>query len=260
MIYKLLVKDPTKAALPWWNTVEWLKDRTEIEFGPGLNILFGKNGSGKSTVIKSIAKVLCCLDGDQQLVGDYTCTDLSEYDAGDKKHKLRLGVVPEHDGSPIIHFDPSHTVGLIGGGFDWDFGDVGLRNTMFKGSAGQTCLMRMNRALGIALGHSAWPEVVWKTHQRPELVELFQGDGKRVRPTLLMDEPSSNLDLNTERRLFQVLKKIADSGVQVIVATHSVFALHFDGAKYIDTTRAYSSLAMLDVESHFIEVLLRSPQ
>ena len=63
MIYKLLVKDPTKAALPWWNTVEWLKDRTEIEFGPGLNILFGKNGSGKSTVIKSIAKVLCCLDG-----------------------------------------------------------------------------------------------------------------------------------------------------------------------------------------------------
>lgn len=260
MIYKLRVVDPTKAALPWWSEVEWLKGRTEINFGPGLNILFGKNGSGKSTVLKGIAKMLCCLDGDQQLVGDHTCFDFSEYDAVLKEYRIKMGVVPEHDGSPIMHFDPSQKVGLVGGGFDWDFMDSGLRNTMFKGSAGQTCIMRMNRALSIALGHAEWPEVIWKGRQRPELVALFKGDGKRVRPTLLMDEPSSNLDLRTEIRLMEILQKIADSGVQIIVATHSVFALHFKGARYINTSPGYSDLSRIDVEAHFLKAVMAEPR
>ena len=261
MIYKLKVSDVTNAICHWWGDVEWLKGRQEIEFGPGLNILFGKNGSGKSTVLTTIAKLLCCYDGDQQLVGQHTSHDLHD-GHGDGK-TLKLGVEPIHDGSPIIHFDPSQKVGLIGGGFDWDFGDAGLRNTMFKGSAGQTCMMRMNQALAIAFGKVEWPEVTWKGTRAefsPLLATFFKGDGNRVRPTLLMDEPSSNLDLRTEILLFKALQRIADSGVQVIVATHSVFALHMAGAKYIDTTPGYSTHAKIDVEAHFLEALMRSPK
>lgn len=259
MIHRLTVKDPAKAVCPWWSTVEWLKGRESIEFGPGLNVIFGKNGSGKSTILTTIAKLLCCYDGDQQLVGQHTTTDMTEYDSGTKTRKLRLGVNVEHDGSPIMHFDPSQRVGLIGGSFDWDFGDAGLRNTMFHGSSGQTCMMRMNRCLAAAF-RGEWPELVWKTHKQPELVALLAGDGTKVRPTLLLDEPSSNLDLRTEIMLMQGLQRIANSGVQVIVATHSVFALHFDGATIIDTTKDYADMAKFDVEMHFLSALMKEPK
>ena len=261
MIYRLKVNDPTNAVCHWWNDVEWLKGRSEIEFGPGLNILFGGNGSGKSTVLATIAKLLCCYDGDAQVVGQHTGHDLHTRTKDGKS--LKLGLEPIHDGSPVIHFDPSQTVGLIGGGFDWDFGDAGLRNTMFKGSAGQTCMMRMNKALAIAFGKIDWPEVVWNGTNpdfSPELATFFKGDGNRVRPTLIMDEPSSNLDLRTEIMLFKALQKIADAGVQVIVATHSVFALHMDGAKYIDTVAGYSTHAKIDVEAHFLAKLMKRPE
>lgn len=261
MIYKLAVnsRDPKQAITPWWFQVEWLKSKHEIEFGPGLNVIWGENGSGKSTVLTAIAKPLCCFDGDHQLVGEWTAADMTEYDHKTGTRPLKTGILPVHDGSPIMHFDPSQAVGLMGGGFDWDFGDAGIQNAMFKGSSGQTTLMRMNRAIVTALDPKVpWPEVQWKGRKpeyMPELAEFLKGDGNRVRPTLLLDEPSRSLDLIKEIRLFKLLQKIADSGVQVIVATHSVFALHLKGAKFIDTSPGYSTMARIDTEAHFLDKL-----
>ena len=77
---------------------------------------------------------------------------------------------------------------------------------------------------------------------------------------LLFDEPSVGLDLMKEIHLFKLLQQIADSGVQVIVATHSVFALHLKGAKFIDTAPHYSANAQIETELHFMEALERRPK
>lgn len=254
MIHRLVVNDPATAMCPWWPNVEWLKGKKTLEFSPGLNILFGPNGSGKSTVLTTIAKYLCCFDGDHQLVGQDTLFGMR------KGPDFLTGVEVVHDGSPIIHFDPSQHVGMIEGAaaFDWDFCDDLMGTVLFKGSAGQTTLKRMNLMLSVALGHTPWPEVVWKSTRRDTaLVKMLAGDGTRSGgPTLLLDEPSANLDLRTEMAMFKAIKRIADSGVQVIVATHSMFALHFKGANYIDTEPSYHKVAAVDVEVYFREVFL----
>lgn len=251
--------DPKQTVCPWWHEVPWLKGKTEIPLGPGLNVIFGRNGSGKSTVLSTIAKLLCCETGDRQLIGQWTTRDL--YEGHGDKGTLKLGVEPLHDGSPIVHFDPSKTVGLFGGAFDWDFGDMGIRNAMFKGSSGQTSLMRMDTCLAAAL-KGKWPKVEWKIPKDRfnDLVKFLEGDGTKVRPTLLMDEPSRSLDLRTEIRLFQLLQKIADSGVQVIIATHSVFALHMDGANFIETEAHYVEDARIETELHFLRKLRQQPK
>lgn len=55
MIEALEIEDPTRTCIPW-PKVAWLQER--VEFSPGLNILFAPNGSGKSTVLTTIA---CCV-------------------------------------------------------------------------------------------------------------------------------------------------------------------------------------------------------
>lgn len=265
MIHRVVVRsqNPKEAACPWWFKVNWLATKSKIEFGDGLNVIFGGNGTGKSTLLTTIAKLLCCFDGDQQLVGQFTLSDITDWDGDTRTRTLKRGVDVEHDGSPIMHFDPSQIAGLIGGGFDWDFGEAGIQNTMFKGSHGETTMMRMTRALSTALDPEIpWPEVKWKVSEAhaTQIAKFLKGDGNRVRPTLLLDEPSKSLDLTKEIRLFQVLQKIADSGVQVIVATHSVFALHLKGAKFLDTSPGYSERARFETECHFLERLLDEPE
>jgi predicted ATPase len=258
MIYRIDITNPERSILKWWPQVDWLKGREVIEFSPGLNVLCGPAGSGKSTVIKTIAKSLCCLDGGVQLVGQYTTLD---HYTNLLEPTLLDGTMPVHDGSPILHFDPSVQVGVSGSQMDYDFGLEALHSTMFRGSGGETCLQRMSAALEASL-EDKWREVVWKIHKdrKPDLAKRLDGDGTRVRPTLLLDEPSSNLDLRTEIRLMSLIQEIADSGVQVIMATHSVFALHFEGANYIDTTEGYTKRSAIDAEAHFLKVLLRDPK
>lgn len=259
MIRNLKVVDPTQAVCPWWDQVDWLKGLERLEFKPGLNLLFGPNGSGKSTVLQTIAKLLCCFDGDHQLVGQWTTPDL--HTGHGEARKLKLGVKPSHDGSPVMHFDPGQTAGLLGGGFDYDFMEAGLRNTMFKGSSGQTTIMRMNAALTAAL-KDEWLPIEWKyggPDRHRALAKFLKGTGKKTCPTLLMDEPSRSLDLLTEIRLFEVLQKIADKGVQVIAATHSVFALLIEGAHIIDTKGSYSGMARAEAQLALLKSLRAKP-
>jgi len=212
VIHRITVNDPEKAAVPWWSKVKWLQGMKSLDFGPGLNVLFGPNGSGKSTVLTLLARMLCCEQGDTQMVSSTATQDLYGFD-----RVFPDGVLPEHDGSPIVHYDPAKTVGLFGGGaaFDWDFGDLGIQNTRLKASTGQTAIVRMGRVLEAAV-KGAWSEVEFRQwtpeslkEQHPELPTFLKGDGTKQCPTLLMDEPSRSLDLNTEIRLMKILADVA---------------------------------------------------
>jgi predicted ATPase len=81
MIYKLNIKDSAKTPVQWLAKVDALKQRSVFEFKPGLNILWGCNGSGKTSLTKVLARLFHCEQGNhplvtheslQQLVGDGT--------------------------------------------------------------------------------------------------------------------------------------------------------------------------------------------
>ena len=238
MIQSIDIKDPSKCCLPWWSTVPWLKKRTTLPFTPGVNILFGPNGSGKSTVLRLIARMLHCEQGGVQKVTWSSKNNL----LGQGSHSHQDGVLPIHDGSPIIYFDPSQTAGLIGGGFDDDFFREGLQNTMFKGSAGQTTLMRAGTWMHASM-ENKWPQVPeWKNVEEDHkwMQDILKASIPADRPTLLLDEPSKSLDIKSEVIFWINTVYLAKrQKVQIIAATHSPFALGLPGVNYIETEIRY---------------------
>lgn len=261
MIHSVQITDPKRCCVPWWGAVPWLQDKTEIEFKPGLNVIYGPNGSGKSTLLKLLARTLCCSQGGEQYV---TREAVLGHEGLQTYGRAWDGVVPIHDGAPVMHFDPGRAVGLIGGlaGFDHDFFDEGVSNTMMRASDGQTNLQRMVKFLDAAF-KGKWSKLRWQLKQEnyPELAAFLGGnlpegvDSTDI-PTILLDEPTRSLELRAEIALMRRLAEIKD--VQVIMATHSTFALHLPGANFIDTSKDYSDLCRIDTELAVLNGMARN--
>ena len=245
MITRIDITDPTKTAVKWWNEVKLLKGKTTIDFKPGLNIIFGPNGSGKSTILTLLARMFHCHQGDVPLV---TQTSLGDVCGGfGRNDPMQVGALPIHDGASVLHFDPTQTVGLFGGSFDWDFGDMGLQNCMAKGSAGETTLRRMDKVLGMLAGLVPIPTCGWKgehykaTDTGKTVAAFLAGnlEGASVgEPTFLLDEPDRSLAIPLQRALLTKLAEFA-MPYQIILASHSPFALDLPGANYIELDPLY---------------------
>lgn len=247
MIHKLDILDPTKTPVKWLARVDALAKPRSFEFKPGLNVLWGRNGSGKTSLTKVLARLFHCEQGNHPIVTQESLTEL--VGGGHEPVDLKKGLAITHDGQGVRHFDPSHAVGLVGGGagFDWAFGMEGVANAMFKGSAGQTTMFRFERlAHEIVAGEV--PEVAWKFsranvngvwRERAELAERFlKGTSTRGQPTILLDEPERSYDLNAQVGIWRFLRAYADQ-VQFIVASHSLFALKIPGAHYVELSPRY---------------------
>lgn len=155
MIEKLEVTDPSNTFISWWEKVPALAKPRTFEFKPGLNILWGKNGSGKSTIIKLLARMFHCEASGSPVITENSIQELVDpfryARQGDKKtlSKVKDAIKINHDGQPVRCFDPSVAAGLIGGmaAFDWDFGMEGIQNTLFRGSSGQTTMFRFDKLI-----------------------------------------------------------------------------------------------------------------
>lgn len=238
MIKRITISNPAATCVPWWSKVPWLKDKTSIEFTPGVNIILGPNGSGKSTILMAIARRLMCAQGGTQKV---TRDGLEESGIG------RLdGLSIEHDGSPIMFCDPNQAVGLIGGAFDDDFFTTGVTNAMFRGSAGEVTMQRGNAAMRCLTGRESFPSIEWRTcqsdayPQRKAVLDVLGEPPENPRPTILFDEPTRSLAMIYDLGFWQhVGMQAALNGIQVIVSAHSVFCLAVPGANYIETVLGY---------------------
>ncbi len=254
MIYKLAIHDATKTPVKWLAKIDAFKQPRTFDFKPGLNILWGRNGSGKSSLTKVLARLFHCEQGNQPIVTKESLTDLIG-DVGDLKAGLKI----THDGQGVRHFDPGHTVGLMGGGagFDYDFMLDGVHNAMFKGSAGQTTMFRFDRlATEIVAGEV--PKVAWKIPRdrvndvwaaRVKLADFFlKGNAAKGQPTLLLDEPERSYDLNAQVGIWRFMRAHSDQ-IQFIVASHSLFALKIPEAHYIELSPRYlaGSEAVLEI-------------
>ena len=236
MITGITITDPNNTCVEWWPTVGWLKGVKELTFKPGVNVILGPNGSGKSTVLTALARTLMCEQGGTQKV---TYEAISEVGNG-KKTGLRV----QHDGSPVVYSDPNKAFGLVGGmaGFDDDFFELGLQNCMYKGSAGQTTITRLNDALHFLVGLKPVPAVKWNTHNEnlQWVKDLIGQTPEKPIPTIIFDEPTRCLEMKLDAGFWANLVKHSEkTGAQVIVAAHSPFCINIPGVHYIETKKEY---------------------
>jgi iron complex transport system ATP-binding protein len=165
--------------------------------------LLGANGSGKSTLLKTMAGAVRPISG-SVTVGGSEVQSLSK-----KEIALRIGYVPQIE-SPAFDFTVREVV-LMGRMPH----SSGLFETRADHAAAERAMARAD-CLGLS--------------DRP-ISELSGGEGQRVRisralaqeaPVLLMDEPTTHLDVRHQIDIGRLVRQLAAEGMTIVVAVHDL--------------------------------------
>jgi len=245
MIRSLTVKNPAKALERHWPQCKGLPQSGVLELHPRINILWGDNGTGKSTLLREIARQTYCEEGGVQKVTTNAILKNHDDSISRRHDPSEKGIDLDHDGGPFLFFDPGVQVGIVGGAFNDDFFDAGLINTVAKGSAGETTARRGGLVFSTIFQQAPIPPLAWGINAReenyPHIVKALGGrpiPGEPPIPTILIDEGERSLALARQHGFWKNLMLRAMSTklppIQLIIATHSPFALGWP-VNYIDT-------------------------
>ena len=246
MIERLIIHDKDNVPIEWWAKSKVLDPIRELNFKPGLNIVWAKNGTGKSSVLTLIARMFHAEQGRYSTITHNSCQELF----GNIK-KLAGLPVASHDGQGIMHYNPNHKVGLFGGmaAFDDDFGAEGVHAIFaMKASSGEQILNEVGKLVLEAKKRKS-TDPIWKAnktgggdkHQRrvEAINTFFKPSIPRGQITMLLDEPDRSLDVTVQYKLWRTIFPNMAKEFQIIVATHCPFAVNVPGANYIELNQGY---------------------
>lgn len=171
----------------------------ELMTGERLAVV-GPNGAGKSTLLKIIAGVLNPTEGQVHIFGN------------------------EPGGHICIAYISQRSL------VDWSF-PVNVADVVMMGRVGQMGLFRNPRAGDWDLVHWAL-EIVRMSHlAKRQINQLSGGQQQRMfiaralaqeAELMLMDEPLSGLDVNSQEEVFQIMDNLRERGVTVLVSLHDL--------------------------------------
>lgn len=171
----------------------------ELQKGERLAVV-GPNGAGKSTLFKVIAGVLSPSSGKVHVYGH------------------------EPGGHICIAYVPQRSQ------VDWNF-PVNVSEVVMMGRIGKLRLFRHPRARDWEIVQQALEVVGMERHSKRQISELSGGQQQRVfiaralaqeAELILMDEPLTGLDLNSQEDIFQTLDGLRQREVTVLVAMHDL--------------------------------------
>lgn len=171
----------------------------ELEVGERLAVV-GPNGAGKSTLFKVIAGVMTPSDGKVHVYGH------------------------EPGGHICIAYLPQRSQ------VDWTF-PVSVADVVMMGRVGKLKLFRHPRARDWEIVRNALDVVGMQDLTGRQIRELSGGQQQRMfiaralaqeAELMLMDEPLTGLDLNSQEGIFRILEDLRQSRVTVLVALHDL--------------------------------------
>lgn len=257
-------------------------------FGPGLNVLVGENGCGKTTMLRTMGAYAGCpgngwsgplmpFDLQGASLGSDSCPDYPERFSLAAPGKVRADVA--WDGGPcFLSLSSESDRPMATSVSDFDSSLMGMREAMTrkfaKLSSGQTRLDSLGRALSamkdipdIRNGDKVrGPDGLisrsrvndhWLAYALAfdKYLETLPGGS----PTLLLDEPDRSLDPVAQAAVWNGLARFSkDRGIQVVASTHSVYALRCDNVRVTEVRKGFlEDLAKVDRIFGFPEAKLK---
>lgn len=252
MIADIQFKNLSKSPLfSYAQDVPFFQQNKKVTFKPGLNILFGPNGCGKSTILRMVALNLAAEQGGQSILTLDWLRKMTDYNLGTGKVSSNLdGIKVSHDGQPILYAYPRNAVGMNNGRLDDDFMLQGIQDGLNKTSTGLKTMERLNRVLAVLHGDSPFPAMIENRftssmndiHQKKVKVAqaLIAPKIQVGQKTIILDEPESGLSIAAQGNLVGAFYEgMKSDSYQIIIASHSPFVVGLPGANYIDMEPGY---------------------
>ncbi|WP_058911467.1 manganese/iron ABC transporter ATP-binding protein [Entomohabitans teleogrylli] len=168
-----------------------------------ITALLGVNGAGKSTLFKAIMGLERPGDGEVSLLG------------------LPVSVALRNN---LVSYVPQSEE------VDWNF-PVLVEDVVMMGRYGHMGMLRIPTAADKQAVQQALERVDMAALRRRQIGELSGGQKKRVflaralaqnSRLLLLDEPFTGVDVNTEELIVTLLQHLRDEGRSILVATHNL--------------------------------------
>lgn len=215
-----------------------------LDFAPScVNVMFGHNGAGKSSVLRLIARMMFCEQAGFQIITDRGIRYASCYEnkdlLGDTRPVTAWGEVIS-DGGPVWYLHGEATPGLLygGGEFDYDVSFENITKPTMRGrrelSKGNYYIEMLDKTLAEIRTYQdpASPPYKWKGEKRPtpkgydasdpharyqlrhyerQAIDAFDHATSALKtdnmksPVLLVDEPETHLALMRQFALFDDL-------------------------------------------------------
>ena len=180
-----------------------LRDATFRINAGTITALVGVNGSGKSTLFKAIMGFVGLAAGEITILGQPVTAALK---------KNIVAYVPQSEE------------------IDWNF-PVLVEDVVMMGRYGHMNMMRIARAADHEAVAAALERVGMSDFRKRQIGELSGGQKKRVflaralaqdGRVILLDEPFTGVDVNTEDAIVKLLRSLLDEGRVMLVSTHNL--------------------------------------
>lgn len=231
MIFKLTINDHQNTPIHYWKDHSVLTSLKEISFEPGVNILCGKNKSGKSSILRLLAHFFYA------------------YESG-KTYLCPTGHRAMHPYVYVGGKDGSRNTVIKSATIDHDEQGVGYANFgpaeyYKKAPIFDEFFAKFPPRTAIPIARDNFITSADITIAE----EFFKSSRTIGAPTLLLDTPDGGLDLLGQFALWDKLSQVKPDDYQLIIATNSPFALGIPGFNYIELTPGFYSTAKGAVSS-----------
>ena len=222
MVTKVVIRDNKKSPVRYISELENFKNGKEYEFQPGVNVIVGENGCGKTTLMNILRKYLL-IDYTECSKGTYRCNINAMYDGviGDKvlldgvdvyadynKNTFRLSHAGEKEKNQAIETAE----------------DFGAMMTQKSSSTGEGVVVALNSLFNYMFGRKA--SLTFDYGQFKESDPFYYDYVQKHRVTdadewtILMDEPDRNLSLENICQIKAILS-FHKPQTQIIAVIHN---------------------------------------